>query len=566
MRIINQITESWNIIAPEIAARKASLDIIKKYKELTNSFDGQIAQCLFAFIRENVPKDRSYGKEYVNSQAGNQILQQFGWDKMYKQDLTNLSNNDFLSNFNQIIIYTSYIIQHQFSNLSQGQDSNYQLIDILPAFEDNFESIYNDLAEQIVNEEDPYIAHDISFGHKGRIHTKSEILYQCKYNDDTTGNQYIRNITIDYKGPVTIYDIFNVYRDFYGSLQEFIEEGKKICQLIQIFNAYYEKPTKVFKKYIDKNFEYCLNIIQKVIPKYITENESHNFFIEIEKVCHTKKHKEKVNKMANFFKSAHLKSDEGRAKLKANKEHNQDLSKLEPTMKDVRRYIEELRTISKGENGYNYRQARERLCSQIEVLKKFHIEEAKEGIKAIEKVLEETKNEEKRFKMIDFYRSQEPSIKALMNFLKEAIDKKDVNEINAYKNGLKNQLANLDIEINKFEGDQNELKKFQPLKNLVDEANDLLSVKIGGKSAECLQAESIYLMQVEPFLTSIEMMANLPANPGMAASLNMMKTQLNNIVQNLEPFKDESHEIKTALDRLNEGMRKLDVQIEKCSG
>ena len=85
-----------------------------------------------------------------------QILSQFGWTDMYRQDLANLIKND-----NQIIIYTSYVIQRQFSNLSQKEDSNYQLIEILPKFESNFEKIYSDLADQIVKEKDPYVAHDI---------------------------------------------------------------------------------------------------------------------------------------------------------------------------------------------------------------------------------------------------------------------------------------------------------------------------------------------------------------------------------------------------------------------
>lgn len=111
---------------------------------------------------------------------------------------------------------------------------------------------------------------------------KSELLYQCKLDNEDTGNQYIRRITINYDDPVTIYDMFNVYRDLYGCLYEFIEEGEKTCKLIQIFNDY-EKPIKIYKEYIDKNFEFCMSVFQKVIPMYTTESESYNFLLKLKK-------------------------------------------------------------------------------------------------------------------------------------------------------------------------------------------------------------------------------------------------------------------------------------------
>lgn len=350
---------------------------------MTNSFNGPVANCLFTFIREKVPKNNTCGKEYVNSTAGIQLLKQFHWFEMYKQDIDNLIKNDFLSKFNEIIIYTSYVIQHQFSDLSQGEDSNYQLIDILPKFESNFETIYNDLSDQIQKENNPYVAHDISFGRKGKIHTKKEILYQCT---EKTGNEYIKRITTNGETPITIYDIFNVYRDFYGILYEFIEEGIKISSLIPIFNTYYEKPSKIYKEYIDKNFKFCLNIVQKTIPKYITETNSHNFFIDIEKVCLTNEHKEILNKTKNFFDTAHLEADKKRKELRKNDDYQRELTKNEPKLNDTKRYIQELKTHSKSDNYYDYQQARDRLCSQIPVLEKMKLKEADDLINEIHRI------------------------------------------------------------------------------------------------------------------------------------------------------------------------------------
>ena len=156
--------------------------------------------------------------------------------------------------------------------------------------------------------------------------------------------------------------------------------------LIPIFNTYYEKPSKIYKEYIDKNFKFCLNIVQKTIPIYITETNSHNFFIDIEKVCLTNEHKEILNKTKNFFDTAHLEADKKRKELRKNDDYQRELTKNEPKLNDTKRYIQELKTHSKSDNYHDYQQARDRLCSQIPVLEKMKLKEADDLINEIHRI------------------------------------------------------------------------------------------------------------------------------------------------------------------------------------
>jgi len=553
----------WN----EVKQGKATEEILDNYHEASYKFENTYRFALEAYVKGHTSYGGDWGQKDCKSYKGTSILKSHGLYERFSNDMKIVSQPNFFETLINIFERTDKMISMINQFKFEGKNSYLDILNVLPELEQKFTTVFSQIAEDIANAKTPTEAKNIAVDKQTHIYR--EVLPSVDEDEPDTWNQIVRQYGLGFTTKITFTEIVDLYRRFSYYLGEFIKEGKLAISLYPKFAEYYEKPIEAFTGFLNRILDFTLEQIRKAFPKFVTQVQATNAYQALlqDEEFQFPENIEKIKKMKRFIEEeCPQEAQKFIDATKAGEANQEKMDKLERVKKDIAKTLKQLEKAKKKKEFDDFKSANRDLKSHVTDLEAIGFGPADEEAERIKGIIQENKSLKNQMRMDQFMKNYSEMLVNAINQLKQAVANNEAYTIPGYQASLREIINVFESSADDFEGDVDELKSYEPYVKLLNEAKEALEAKAaGGKSPQAMQAEQIYLPQINAYLPSITMMVNMPPNAAMVPQLFMMKGTLTGLLPNLMPYQGESPEIKAALDNVQEAFKKIDEYAAKCA-
>ncbi|KAH0787339.1 hypothetical protein GPJ56_008850 [Histomonas meleagridis] len=277
-------------------------------------------------------------------------------------------------------------------------------------------------------------------------------------------------------------------------------------------------------------------------------------------------HVKALKESRDWFENCKKIVEKRKQEINAEKELDKVKHNFEELQKQIRKHQKDLDDCYKKKNDRSYKTERNKIKEFIKKLKDLKYDGANDLINELEKLIVDTKGKRKILQMENFLAAKSGSLILALGSMKDAFESNDIYSIEANKKSLKESLRAFELDVERFEGDVDKLKKMQKYIELVDEVNEMLKKEPeGGKTVEIVNMEQMQVPTLNAYQMSIDSTTSMPPNQFMIPSLTMMKTQMLTAYNQIKPMEDKSEIIKNACLAAEASFKKIDEYLAKCA-